>query len=299
MNREEKKAFEMLLKDGPEKTLGFLKNKMNENNSSMKKIEEDTKNIKGVISLIEGTKKLSVETPSKKTEKSERKPIKTRNGRKTMRNAIIDLFEYTVRSKSVKSVYNRLKSAGYKTTKKSVASMLYNLEQEGFLERPSRGRYKVASSQQEKPAKSVGKTSAFANNKKGIQKKVLNFIENREIDSSVKDIENYLDKEGLTESDKATTNVLYNLKKKGKIAKVSRGVYRSTKGMTPIKRKVVTISTVKKAFTTHEELTSKDLKSLLVDSGKMSYTQLHSRIKKLVDEKFITRIEKGKYRIIK
>jgi hypothetical protein len=56
-----------------------------------------------------------------------------------------------------------------------------------------------------------------------------------------------------------------------------------------------TISTIKEYFKLRKQATSKDLRVMFVDSGRMDYTRLHTKIKKLVDEKFIVRLERGVY----
>lgn len=286
MNREEKKAFEMLAKDGPEKTLANLQSKVSENESFMQDLEKDTNDLKSMINIIEQFRGIrSIEKPTQKTTKSTRSV--------GMNHEIKEFFNNSKNSKSVKTVFNHLKNKGFKTSRHSVATALSILANEGELERSGRGMYKV---KKESNVAEISKVDSVRG-RNGAQEKVLTYLQSKPHAVSTKDVQSFLEKNGYDNVVQTCGNALYFLKQKGEIVNPSRGFYRAKSTMQSLHNKVVTLDTVKKCFDTRKELSSEQLKEYLVDSGRMSYTQLHTKLKKLVDDKYITRVERGVYRL--
>ena len=273
MEKEEYKLFETLIKEGPVKTLKDLKDKVSYNLSFIEELNKENIKYKSLISMLEHNR---IEE-TKKVESVSKRSV-------TMADEIRNIFKTSNHSKSIKDILKEARKTGINATDASIQATLSNLIKEGYLIRPEKGLYKINSNH----SKPEGKVII-----RNVQERILKLLNNSTL--GVNGICTVLSNDNISE--KTCKDALYNLIKKGEIEKNLEGIYSIKKKIPTLVQKVITMDTVKKCFETRKELTSKDLKKYLVDTKKMSYANLHSKIQKLIEDGEIIRLEVGKYRI--
>jgi Fe2+ or Zn2+ uptake regulation protein len=291
--------IEKVLKEkGIDGAIDYLRKEIEENNSFVKEINEENAVFTEAISNLSGLKGIGITsisiqpTPLPSEEKEEKR--KPKKKRRTLRNAVIEVFEGSKYAKPVDSIVKALRRKGFDNTRHSINTTLSILTNDGILENPERGKYKLIQPKEESISLKEEKSSNPNRGRNGSQKFVLDLLVNHGDVMSIEDIRKSFKDAGYPKP-KTAENALTNQVKKGNICKVSRGFYRAKSTMESIRKDVITISTIKEYFKLRKQATSKDLRVMFVDSGRMDYTRLHTKIKKLVDEKFIVRLERGVY----